>query len=300
MQLSHHRRAYRKSLEDGSADKWLVDDNADYWGSNISLRDMEPFFASLPPSTFLTVGDGMGGKEAAFLKKLGHRAVASDICTEVLTEAKRRGIIDDFRRENAEDLSFPDGSFDYALVKGSLHHMQRPYLAIYEMLRVARKGIVIIEPHWSYADPFGLKVCLRYLVGRLLKLCSLPRAAKTPPPAFEPSGNLVLRFHPYELAQCAIAIGCAAFTYGYSHKYYEPGCERIKGAALAKLVAREARRVAKNDARCGPEGRRQLDFVAFKELPGEEQTKALAASRMMLHVIDRSARLEPRRPPGRT
>ncbi len=48
---------------------------------------------------------------------------------------------------NSETLPFADGSFDYVLVCDSLHHMGRPFMAVYEMLRIARQAVCIIEPH---------------------------------------------------------------------------------------------------------------------------------------------------------
>jgi SAM-dependent methyltransferase len=48
-------------------------------------------------------------------------------------------------RENAERLSFEDGSFDFSFVADGLHHCPSPHRALLEMYRVARKGIVAIE-----------------------------------------------------------------------------------------------------------------------------------------------------------
>ncbi|MCX7986598.1 MAG: class I SAM-dependent methyltransferase, partial [Bacteroidales bacterium] len=53
---------------------------------------------------------------------------------------------DKYRKENAEQLSVPDNSYDYVSCREALHHFPRPYLALYEMLRVSKKGIIIIEP----------------------------------------------------------------------------------------------------------------------------------------------------------
>lgn len=291
LQLVHHRESFRKRLEDGSVEVWLREDNADYWGNRICLAELEPFFSSLPRSRILTIGDGKGGKEAAFLKKLGHHAVASDICTEVLAEARRRGIIDEFCREDAEALSLPDDSFDYALVKESLHHMQRPYLAIHEMLRVAGEGVVIIEPHGSYSARFAVKFLMRDLLVRCLKVGKRLRLAVLPEAKFEPSGNYVYRFQPCELAQVAIAAGCEAYAYGYSHFYYRPGCGKVKGEALKSLIAAETRRMAKADAKYGVERRPMLDFIMFKKSPAPKQIAALRSSGMLVTVSGPHPRL---------
>jgi len=49
--------------------------------------------------------------------------------------------------QDNERLSFPDGAFDYSFIAASLHHLARPHLGLYELLRVARKGVIAIEPH---------------------------------------------------------------------------------------------------------------------------------------------------------
>jgi len=62
--------------------------------------------------------------------------------------------------EDTEAMSFSDNSFDYAFTAASLHHLPRPPVGLYEMLRVARKGVIVIEPNDSLlcriATRFGL------------------------------------------------------------------------------------------------------------------------------------------------
>lgn len=42
-------------------------------------------------------------------------------------------------------MSFSDGSYAYVLFKEAFHHFPRPMIALYEMLRAVRKGVVLIE-----------------------------------------------------------------------------------------------------------------------------------------------------------
>lgn len=67
-------------------------------------------------------------------------------------------------RQNAQDLDFPDGSFDYAFVSDGLHHCSSPHCGLLEMYRVARKAIVVVESRDSalvrLAERLGL--ALRY------------------------------------------------------------------------------------------------------------------------------------------
>jgi len=51
--------------------------------------------------------------------------------------------------QDAQSLSYADGSFDFAFVADGLHHCSSPHRAMLEMYRVARKGIIVIESRRS-------------------------------------------------------------------------------------------------------------------------------------------------------
>jgi len=48
--------------------------------------------------------------------------------------------------QNAEALTFADGSFDFVIAHEGLHHCHSPHRALLEMYRVARRGILVFEP----------------------------------------------------------------------------------------------------------------------------------------------------------
>jgi len=50
-----------------------------------------------------------------------------------------------------ENLSIPAGSYDLVVVQDGLHHLPRPTLGLTEMIRVARKAVIVIEPHEGVA-----------------------------------------------------------------------------------------------------------------------------------------------------
>lgn len=50
---------------------------------------------------------------------------------------------------DAEDLDLPDGSYDLIFVHAVLHHCRSPHRALCEMLRVARRHVVMLEPNDS-------------------------------------------------------------------------------------------------------------------------------------------------------
>lgn len=51
----------------------------------------------------------------------------------------------EFASEDAENLSFQDESFDYAVIHEALHHCHSPHRALLELYRVASRGVLAIE-----------------------------------------------------------------------------------------------------------------------------------------------------------
>jgi ubiquinone/menaquinone biosynthesis C-methylase UbiE len=51
----------------------------------------------------------------------------------------------DWQFQDAEKLSADDESFDWCVVHAGLHHCGSPHWALCEMLRVAKKGVVVVE-----------------------------------------------------------------------------------------------------------------------------------------------------------
>jgi len=279
-QKAHTAQAFRRRIEDGSVEIWFDQDNADYWGGFVVvLREVGQVFARIGPRRILTIGDGKGGKEAALFRRLGHRATASDICTEVLSEAQRRGMIEEFVEENAERLSFPDDSFDVVFCKESLHHMQRPYLAIYEMIRVAREAAVLIEPWYRHpaCSQVAPLVCLRRCVRRLLRWRAWRQLEPHPLPEarYEESGNFRFRVNPYELVQCARAMGLPAVAIGHAHSAAGTDLGGIRGEELERFKRAKEREMAERDRLFGREARPLLVFFFFKRPMAPEWRSAL-------------------------
>ena len=97
-------------------------------------------------SSWLTIGDAYG-HDAMMLMRAGiNHVTASNLDASNLRISMREGMIQDYLEINAEKIPLPDASFDYVLCKEALHHMPRPMLAIYEMYRVCRHGVIFIEP----------------------------------------------------------------------------------------------------------------------------------------------------------
>lgn len=114
-----------------------------------------PLLRNFPGADWLTLGDGRMAFEARFLMRHGAKALPTNLDPTLLEECKKLGVIEDYKVENMESMTFPDRSFDFVCCKDSLHHCLQPYKALYEMLRVARKGIFLVEPfdHGFRASP---------------------------------------------------------------------------------------------------------------------------------------------------
>jgi SAM-dependent methyltransferase len=60
--------------------------------------------------------------------------------------------------QDAENLTFKDGEFDFCIVHDGLHHCQSPHRGLLEMYRVATKGLLVFEPRDSVLTRVGVKL----------------------------------------------------------------------------------------------------------------------------------------------
>jgi ubiquinone/menaquinone biosynthesis C-methylase UbiE len=126
---------------------WFNKNTIDYWRHERMYNLLDPILEIDNTATWLTVGDGRFGGDAKYIFDHGSKVLATDLTEVLLKEAVEMGYIENYKVENAENLSFDDSAFDYVFCKEAYHHFPRPYIALYEMLRVAKKGVVLIEPN---------------------------------------------------------------------------------------------------------------------------------------------------------
>ena len=195
-QIDHHKKHYQELLLGGPKkyDGFLNLNSIWYWMHVYCLEHINEFFKLIPPSYFLTVADGYCGREAAYVKQFGHKVHASDIETCLIEVGYEKGNVDEYSQQDINSLSFDDETFDYVLVKESLHHLSRPYNGLYEMMRVSKKGIIIIEPNGSGINYNNRK--------------------------YEPSGNYCFTFTDDHLIKIGLAYGYTNFAISYSSSFY--------------------------------------------------------------------------------
>jgi len=196
MEDAHHRSLY---------DSWWTPGTVNYWRHTRLLAPVLEVLGGLKNHSWLTIGDG-AGTDAWRLSQAGFdNVLATDLDDTVLRQTKESGHIKSFSVENAESLSFPDNSFDFVLCKEALHHMSRPYAAIYEFFRVARYGVVVIEPQDPWVD--------------------WPCRTDATSPHYEAVGNYVYQYSAREFEKIAYGLNITGVATQHMVDVYLPGCE---------------------------------------------------------------------------
>ena len=90
-----------------------------------------------------------GEAERDVFSQLGFTHVLISNLDERMREEQFRPFA--FQHEDAQRLSFEDGSFDVAFVADGLHHCRSPHAALVELYRVARRTVIVIESRDSFA-----------------------------------------------------------------------------------------------------------------------------------------------------
>lgn len=104
----------------------------------------------------LDVGAGTGVLTAQLVARLGSDAVVAIDPSAPFVEATRARLPDvDVRSGAAEQLPFPDASFDAALAQLVVHFMSDPVAGLREMARVTRPGGTVAACVWDHAGKSG-------------------------------------------------------------------------------------------------------------------------------------------------
>jgi ubiquinone/menaquinone biosynthesis C-methylase UbiE len=284
----HCTRLATEDEQKNLAETWTRQDTLDYWRHRRMYATLLPLLCTPGPSTWLTVGDGRFGTDARFIKEASQgqaTAVASNLEVTLLAEAKRRGLIDEFRQENAERLSCADRSFDYVLCKESFHHFPRPMVALYEMLRVARRAVVIIEPLDPVWFPASFRRTLREKVALLWR-----RVRRDPAFLYEVVGNYVYSVSERELEKVGLGLNLPALATRQLNDCYLPGVEFAPLDPSSPLSRKLRRRIAFRDLLSGlglaPSA--LLIGMLFLSAPPRELTNALHRAGFVVRDLPRN------------
>lgn len=191
----------------------------------------------IPPTASVLIVGGAGNDFTVF-KALGFE----DVTLSNLDDDVRGSDYAPFKEacEDAENLSFDDGSFDYCVICAALHHCYSPHRALLEMLRVARVGVIFIESRDSWLmrrlENWGFTQTYEYsAVWKSGGLSGGVRNSEIP--------NYIYRWTEREIektARCALPWGEPVFDYRYGNSY--PRSTRImKGAGWKSWIITAAR-----------------------------------------------------------
>ena len=162
-------------------------------------------------NSWVTIGDGRFADNAHYLHEKGlNEVISTSITEDNLKYARDNNYIKKFKVENAENLSFQDKSIDFILCKESYHHFPRPPIALYEMMRVAKQAIILIEPLDDNKLFNFFKKFIKFLI----------RGKEQADLLFEPSGNFLYRISLKELKKILSAIGGYNFAFKGLNDFY--------------------------------------------------------------------------------
>ncbi len=241
----------------------------DTWRHRRMYAHLQALIDHHPTASWLTVGDS--GADAYFLRSAGVRDVTATCISDAgLRWLAHQGHLQDvaIRAENAENLGLPAESVDFVLCKEAYHHFPRPPVAFYEMLRVCRTAVVLIEPvDGEGARPLDIA---KRAVKRLL------RGETDAEQLFEDTGNYIFRLSRVEVTKMAAALQLPMLAYRHFNDFF----------ALA-IAARDQRErwpmlfqslgIAIQDALCrlGLTAWGLTAMLVFKTPPGEAMLSAL-------------------------
>lgn len=240
--------------------------SVDAWLHTRMLATLLPLVRAFPAATWMTVGDGKYGSDAFFLEQHGVDVTATSLISTTLRIAQEGGFIKKYKVENAECISAPDDSYDFVLCKASYHHFPRPAIAFYEMLRAARKAVILIEPIEGGRRPLDQA---KQIIKKVI------RGDKTS--LFEESGNFLYRASVREIEKMMLALSGPCVAVSKFNDFSHPRLTSQPNRVLSfGAVATRAGILAQNVCcRLGLMNYGLATIIAFKIEPGSDVERAL-------------------------
>ena len=257
--------------------KMLFDKNNPIYHFNmVFFRNIDPILDS--NDKWLTVGD-FSGIDAAYIKKNGCYTVATDLSTKTLEEEVMPfGLIDECSVQNVENLKYENNSFDYVCCKEAYHHFPRPSIGFYEMIRVAKKGIIIIEPNdigISFpALSFVRNILDRINTGLLKKIWKNQYS-------YEVVGNYVYKISLREFEKMAVGLDLPMIAY--------KGFNSAMGARWqSKQIQNIKRTIIDILCKLTLIPYQHLSIVVFKEIPDTKTIKNLKSANYKIYNLPKN------------
>jgi len=252
---------------------WTKENSVDAWRHRRMYQTIDPILKLHPKAKWLTVGDGRFGRDAQYIAQHDGDVLPTDISETLLKKAFESGTIQKYQVENAEALSFTDNAFDYVFCKESYHHFPRPMIGLYEMLRVAKKAVILIEPNDQIATDAPLPAILNWLKRQIRNFLRKPELRNS----FETSGNYLYTVSKREMEKVALGLNLPIIAVKGINDEYLEGCETedlaIKGPKYQKI----SRTIRRRDCLCryGFLDPLLLTVIIFKSIPDQKLLASL-------------------------
>lgn len=279
-------------------ESWFNETTTDFWRHKRMYETIGPLANYYAASPWLTVGDGRFGLDAIRLKKIFpiKHIFPTDIGENMLRISKEKGYIDGYGIENAEKLSFADNSYDVVFCKEAFHHFPRPYLALYEMLRVSKKAVVMIEPaeqlviNGVKSKPYILSA-LRLFISKITggKYQPYVPAINELSHAFEEAGNYLYAVSVRELEKLVHGMDLGGLAWKGLNDAYVKGCEFEEANAGNPLFDSISKSIASGDELCQAypqfHQHNMVSVILFKDKPDAVLVQQLQQAGFQLPVV---------------
>lgn len=277
---------------------WFVEDTVDYWRHKRMYDPLLPLLKSYPHSRWLTIGDGRFGLDAIKLNKMEPSLdiLPTDISPYLLQRAKEDALIKDYKIENAESLTFSDDEFDFSFCKESYHHFPRPILALYEMLRVSKTAVILIEPNDpNVAIPSTMSHLLamakwtKRVIKNRIKLL-LGKELFYNYGGYETVGNYIYSVSEREIEKIALGLNLPAIAFKGINDHYIEGVEFEKATDESPLFQKVKSEIGKLDkkAQNGLANYGLLIAIIFKEAVDGSLMRELNKMKFAVKMLPRN------------
>ena len=271
-----HQDFIDKSIDKNYIKMLFEEDNPIYYFNLSFFKNIDPLIYN--NEKWLTVGD-FSGIDAAYIKKKGGYSVASDLSLKTLQEdVLPLGLIDECSIQNVEKISFNDNSFDYVCCKEAYHHFPRPAIGFYEMIRVAKKGVIVIEPN-DIGISYPILSFVRNILDRINT--SLLKTIWKNQYSYEIVGNYVYKISFREFEKMAVGLDLPMIAV--------KGFNSAMGARWQPKYIQFIKRNL-NDILCKLTiiPYQHLSIIVFKELPNLDTIKNLKSSNYRIYRLPKN------------
>ena len=246
------------------------------WLQRRKLEMIQPLIKVNSEATWVTIGDGGYGSDASYLQQEGASVVATSLTDSSLKIAKEKGYIQQYDVQNAEQIMYPDNSFDFVLCKEAYHHFPRPPIAFYEMLRVAKSAVILIEPY------DGPKRLLDFIKSPFKKLLW----GKEQTINFEPCGNYIYRIHPHDIEKKLTALGHSAIAYKKFNDFCWPKYSLTNaGTSFGYIIIKLIMAIMDLFSSMRLLNPASIMIIAFKNKPEKSMVNALKKARFTVNSL---------------